>query len=281
MRPKTLFASLAPILLAAAAIRTFNPEELLSYIFCFLMAILMQIGTNMTNDYVDCLKGVDGEGRIGPDRMAATGQLKIHQIRNAAYICFAISFVIGLYFVWKLGIIPLIVGLTCILLAYAYTGGPIPLSYIGLGEILAFIFFGPVCVGFTYYAVKGILDPDVFYIGAIPGAMAAAIMATNNLRDIESDKESKKYTMAVVLGPTFQRVFITFSLVFAFGLGLILFYLSSGLVAIYPLAILILPIRHTLKIIWDKKAKSRLNLALRNILIINFAICTIALFFMT
>ena len=208
-RPKTLPASLGPVILGLSLASflgtTINKTAAALTILC---ALLLQISTNYVNDYFDGLRGIDTEDRIGPKRLLASGELNTKQLKLAFMTTLGIAFILGIYLMILAGMPIVIIGISSIVFAYAYTGGPFPLSYYALGEVLALIFFGPIAVWGTYYIQAQDYNLLPAYIGLGPGLISAAIMGINNLRDRQSDMKTKKTTLAIILGENLGRVFI-------------------------------------------------------------------------
>lgn len=227
IRPKTLFASIGPVLLGLAL--AYDQTTILNpvtSILTLLCAILLQIGTNLVNDYYDHVNGVDDETRLGPKRVTAEGLISPKTVKFAFMVTFFIAFLIGIYLMNVGGFPIVIIGLSSILFAWAYTGGPLPLAYYGLGELLALVYFGPVAVWGTWYIQTG--DPSLLaaILGIGPGLFSAALMAVNNLRDRENDKEKGKVTLAVILGENGARslplLFVFLGVLLPFLIGVIL-----------------------------------------------------------
>ncbi len=220
-RPKTLFASIGPVLLGLAL--AYNLESTIKPVLAIttlLCAILLQVSTNFVNDYYDGVRGIDSDNRLGPKRMTATGELSPIKVKNAFIASFALAFILGIVLMASAGLPIIVIGTLSILFAYIYTGGPFPLSYYALGELLAFVFFGPVAVWGAYYIqVQNINDHSltVVFAGLAPGFISAAIMAINNLRDRETDILTTKKTLAIFAGPRGARILpITFVLLSTF-----------------------------------------------------------------
>lgn len=212
-RPKTLPAAVAPVLAGTAVALGEGMAQWLPALICLIFALLLQVGTNFANDYYDFIKGADRPSRKGPVRASASGKVEPKIMQRAALLTFAAAFVVGLQLVWFGGwwLIPL--GLVCILSGLAYTAGPVPLAYNGLGDLFVFIFFGLVAVNFTYFVQAGSFSPEALAVSIGVGALAANILVINNLRDREDDRVSDKKTLAVLLGKPFsvgQFVFQTF-----------------------------------------------------------------------
>lgn len=206
IRPKTLFASLAPVVLglAVAYVETKAINGLIATL-TILCALVLQIASNLANDYLDALRGVDNETRLGPTRVTSAGLISLSSMKNALVIALATAFILGIYLMYVGGPVIMIIGLLSLYFAYGYTGGPFPLSYNGLGEIAAFIFFGVIAVIGTSYLQTHNISRLAVILGMGPGFISACILAVNNLRDIESDTDTNKRTLAVRFGERFQR----------------------------------------------------------------------------
>jgi len=204
-RPKTLWATVAPVLIGTAMAFEAKAGHWPSALAALVGAVLIQIGTNFANDYFDFKKGADQHERLGPTRMTQAGLIKPDSMRTATIIAFSLALMVGIYLVWRGGWPIAVIGLLSILLGIMYTGGPYPLGYHGLGEIFVLVFFGPVAVGGTYYVQALDINSIVLLAGLPPGLFSVAILTVNNLRDIESDRLAGKKTMAVLFGRTFAR----------------------------------------------------------------------------
>lgn len=191
-RPQTLTASVVPILVGASVAwsdQLFRWDTSLVALFC---AFAIQIGTNFANDYYDFVKGADTPDRIGFERATSAGLISPKNMFNATCIAMGIAFLAGLYLVWIGGWIILLIGILSLLFGIAYTGGPYPLGYNGLGDLFVFIFFGLIAVTGTYYV--NALEWSLLSLWAsIPvGALCVNILVVNNLRDIDQDKIAGK-----------------------------------------------------------------------------------------
>jgi len=205
LRPRTLPASLAPVIIgsgAAAGVDSFSWRRAL---LAAGVALALQIGVNLANDYSDGVRGVDLD-RVGPMRLTASGAAPPKQVFTAAMIAFAVAGALGVVLIWRTGLWWLLaVGALCILAAWYYTGGKNPYGYRGLGELGVFIFFGLVATLGTMLTQAGRLTvPSV--LGAVGiGFATCALIMINNLRDIASDAEAGKRTLAVRLGEHHAR----------------------------------------------------------------------------
>ncbi len=205
IRPATLWAAVVPVWVGAALALERGLHAPDAIVAALVGAMGIQIGTNLFNDYADFKSGADTEERIGPKRAVQQGWLSERAMLYATGVAFAIAFMAGLYLVVVSGWIIFSVGLLSILCGIAYTGGPYPLAYYGLGDIFVFFFFGLVAVGGTYYVQTGSLSFEVFVAGAALGLMCTGILVVNNLRDRHTDKKAGKNTLAVRLGAGFTR----------------------------------------------------------------------------
>ena len=219
-RPQTMPAALAPVLVGTGvAVRdgVFAP---LPALVALVGAALIQIGTNFANDYYDAVRGADTADREGFTRVTAGGLIEPAAVKRAMWLAFGAAVVVGAYLVAVAGLPILIVGLVSVALGVAYTGGPYPLAYHGLGDVFVFVFFGVVAVTGTYYvqaaARLGVdllavvprpeLVPLAAVVASLPvAAVATNILVVNNLRDREEDAETGKNTLAVRFGYGFSR----------------------------------------------------------------------------
>jgi 1,4-dihydroxy-2-naphthoate octaprenyltransferase len=203
-RPKTLAAAVTPVLVGTALARNSTaPIHWPSFAFALLGAVFIQIGTNYVNDALDFKKGADTHARLGPLRVTQAGLLSADAVLRGAYVCFAIAALCGIPLMLRGGWPIAAIGVASIVAAYAYTGGPYPLAYHGLGEVFVMIFFGFVAVGGSFYLQRLTLDPAAWIGGLAVGALAVVILAINNLRDLENDRASNKRTLAARFGPRF------------------------------------------------------------------------------
>lgn len=208
-RPKTLLVGIAPVILGSAYSYSKHPTDFSILIFLITLActILLQAGTNIVNEYFDFKTGVDTIERLGPKRSLLTGILKPSDLKIFFYTCFILSFILGIFLMIEGGIVISIIGISAIIIAYCYTGGPIPLSHFYLGEFLAFLFFGPVAVLGTAILQKSSVGTDLILLSCIPGFISAALMSLNNLRDINTDQMTNKKTLAIFWGENNSRFF--------------------------------------------------------------------------
>ena len=212
-RPRTLTASAAPVLLGTGLAWGRGGFSALPGLAALVGALLIQIGANLANDYYDHVRGGDTEERVGPVRVTQTGLIPATTVRNGAFLVLGLALLPGLYLVWVGGWPIFVVGSASLLFAVAYTGGPFPLAYYGLGDLFVFLFFGLVAVGGTVWVQARSFGPEVLLAGAGMGALNTAILVVNNLRDLETDARAGKWTMAVWLGhdgSKFELLFLAF-----------------------------------------------------------------------
>jgi len=211
---------------------------------CALLgAVFIQIGTNLVNDALDFRRGADTAERLGPVRVTQAGLLGYDAVLRGAYVCFSIAGVCGVPLVIRGGWPIVTIGIASIVAAYAYTGGPYPLGYHGLGELFVLIFFGLVAVGGSFYVQTLSWSVKAIASGVAVGLLAVALLAINNLRDVNSDRASNKRTLVVRFGETFGRVEIAASVLIPFGIAVFNWFPLFAL----PLAIVLI------RLVWISK----------------------------
>ncbi|HEX9574702.1 MAG TPA: 1,4-dihydroxy-2-naphthoate polyprenyltransferase [Myxococcales bacterium] len=215
-RPRTLTAAVVPVVVGTAVAAAYGGFRPLPALAALLTAMCIQIGTNFANDFHDFQRGADTHERVGPQRVTQSGLVAPRTVRAAALGTFGVALVIGIYLAVVGGWPILITGLASIAAGWAYTGGPWPFGYHGLGDLFVFVFFGLVATDGTTYVQLHAVPPPA-WIAAVPvGALATAILVVNNLRDIATDARAGKRTLAVRLGPDATRVEYVLLLVLAF-----------------------------------------------------------------
>ncbi len=204
-RPKTLAASLGPVLLGSALARARGAFDARALLAALLSAVAIQIGANLANDYFDHRKGADQADRVGPARAAAKGWLAPRTIAWGAGLAFAFAALLGVFLV-ALGGWPIAaIGLSGIAAGVLYTGGPFPLAYLGAAEPFVFLYFGLFAVVGTALVHGAPAGPETWVAGAAVGLIACAILDVNNLRDHVQDRRANKRTPVVRFGPFFGR----------------------------------------------------------------------------
>lgn len=204
-RPKTLAAGIVPVLVGTAVAQMHGGFQLLPAFACIIGSLLIQIATNLANDYFDHKKGADTEARIGPARAVQKGWIAPRTMAIATLFCLTLALLVGLYLIniggWPIAAI----GVASLVCAVAYTGGPVPLAYVGLGDLFVFLFFGLAAVGGTVFVQLLYVPQEAWIAGACIGLLATAILVVNNLRDRETDEVANKRTLAVRFGPKVAR----------------------------------------------------------------------------
>ena len=263
MRPKTLVAAFSPVIMGAVLAHVNGFFHFFSIISTLVAAVFIQIGTNFANDYFDHQKGADTPHRLGPVRATSAGLISPHIMRRAMVIAFGLAALCASYIIWRGGLPILGIGLLGILFGILYTGGPYPLGYNGLGDVFVLLFFGPVAVAGTYYVQALYWSTESILLGLAPGLFSMAILAVNNLRDIDEDRGSGKRTLAVRFGRTFARTEFTLCLVLGASVPLIVdIYLKNNTLNQLGLLVLI-PAIKLIRFVWQEKGKE-LNHALSN-----------------
>jgi len=205
MRPRTLPAAIAPVLVGSGLAWRDHCFDARAAGLCLGFGLLIQIGTNFANDYYDFVKGADTAARVGPRRAVAAGWVAPATMKRAMWLVFAAAFACGLGLIAWGGPWLLVVGVASVLCGVAYTGGPWPLGYLGLGDLFVFIFFGLVAVDATYFVQAGRVSTDAV-LAAIPiGLLTANILVVNNYRDADTDAAAGKRTLVVRFGRGFAR----------------------------------------------------------------------------
>lgn len=204
-RPKTLGAAAAPVLMGTAVAWHLGGAHLPSALAALVCALLIQVGTNLANDYFDDRKGADTAERLGPRRGLQHGRLSPKQVRRGFIACFVLAVLVGSYLLARGGGPILLIGLSSVALGVLYTGGPAPLAYLGLGDLFAFLWFGPVAVAGTTYVQSHQWPPEAWLGGVGAGCFSIALLSVNNFRDLEQDRAAGKRTLAVRFGEGFAR----------------------------------------------------------------------------
>jgi 1,4-dihydroxy-2-naphthoate polyprenyltransferase len=243
-RPRTLPAAVAPVLVGSALAWRDGAFEAAAAGLCLGFALLVQIGTNFANDYYDFVKGADTAARVGPRRAVAAGLITPVTMRRAMIATFVAAFALGLGLIAWGGPWLLAIGLASIACGIAYTGGPWPLGYVGLGDVFVFVFFGLVAVGATYFVQAGRITADAL-LAAIPiGLLAANILVVNNYRDAETDAAAGKRTLVVRFGRGAARAQFTGSLVVALAMPIVFLGRGAGGWSLLPLLLMAIAWRH-------------------------------------
>src|SRR5207237_6349631 len=192
-RPKTLAAAVTPVLVGTALACIHSNVDWPLFVFALLGAVFIQIGTNYVNDALDFKKGADTNARLGPLRVTQAGLLDADAVLRGAYVCFGLAALCGIPLILRGGWPIAIVGIASILAAYAYTGGPYPLAYHGLGELFVMVFFGFIAVAGSYYVQRLAVDPAAGIAGLAVGCLAVGLLAIHDLTDVAAQRASREH----------------------------------------------------------------------------------------
>jgi 1,4-dihydroxy-2-naphthoate octaprenyltransferase len=250
-RPKTLIASISPAVIGTVLAWKNGSFSPLIFLLTLLTGVAIQVGTNFANDYFDFLKGADTIDRKGPRRITQAGLVALPVMRKAIILAFTAAALFSAYLAFKGGPYISLLTILYIGLSLAYTAGPVPLAYLGLGDFFVLIFYGPVATLITYYLQTHELPLHVGILGLCPGLVSTAILTANNLRDFNEDRNCNKKTLVVRFGETFGRIEYTFCLVAA--------CLIPCLYGHYLMPILLLPAIVPIKALWTVQDKKLLN----------------------
>ena len=258
-RPKTLAAAIVPVMVGAGL--AYQQETLLwlPSLVALFCAVMIQVGTNFANDYYDHKSGADNDGRIGFTRATSGGMVAPEAMKTAAIISMAVAFLAGMYLVWHGGWVILLIGILSIIFGIAYTGGPFPLAYNGLGDVFVFVFFGFVAVMGTYYVNALEWSMLSFWASLAVGALCVNILVVNNLRDVEQDEKAGKRTLGVFFGEKFLKLEYLLMMMLAYSIPPH-FLFREGFSWPVLLPLLLLPF--AIKLVWavfNEKDKPKLN----------------------
>jgi 1,4-dihydroxy-2-naphthoate octaprenyltransferase len=204
-RPRTLGAAVIPVLAGVALAFSAGSLDPLATLLIAACAVLIQIATNYFNDAIDHAKGADTAERLGPTRVTSSGMLAPRTVMTGGAVCLFLATVLAIPLVLHGGWPIVVIGIFSLFFAYAYTGGPCPLAYLGLGEIFVVLFFGVIAVAGTFYLNTLEWSYASLLAGLQIGLHSSVLLAVNNLRDIESDRAANKRTLAARFGLTFAQ----------------------------------------------------------------------------
>jgi 1,4-dihydroxy-2-naphthoate octaprenyltransferase len=238
-RPKTLTAAIVPVIAATALVKAQGYSADL-WILCFALfsALFIQIGTNLVNDAMDFKKGADTGERIGPRRITVSGHASFQKVMLLGSLFFLGAILLGVPLVLHGGFPIILIGMVSVLCGYAYTSGPFPLAYKGLGDIFVILFFGLIAVAGMAFLYTGQWSLESFLLGFQIGLLATVLIAINNLRDVNTDIKANKKTLAVRMGKRFAKWEIAILIGLSFILNLYWISKDYWLAAVLPLALL-------------------------------------------
>ncbi len=209
-RPRTLPAAFAPVLAGTGVAAHHDAAVWWKAALALVVSVALQVGVNYANDYSDGVRGTDAD-RVGPLRLVGSGLVPAEAVKRAAFLSFGVAALAGLVLAATTAWWLVAVGVVCVVAAWFYTGGDRPYGYLGLGEVMVFVFFGLVAVmGTTFVQTASTASGPVvesLWAAIAIGALACAILVVNNLRDIPTDRESGKLTLAVRMGDARTRTF--------------------------------------------------------------------------
>lgn len=251
IRPKTLTAGLVPVMVGTALAFGDGVSRWMPALAALVGAMLIQIGTNLTNDYYDFRKGADTHERLGPVRVTQSGLIAPQTVLAGAALSFGLAVLSGTYLVAVGGWPIVAIGLLSVLCGFAYTGGPYPLGYHGLGDVFVFVFFGLVAVMGTYYVQAGTVSLGAALVSVPVGALGTALLVVNNLRDASTDIKAGKRTLIVRLGARAGKAEYLALLVASFSVPAVLLALGAAsrwvLLPLLSLPLAVGPLRDVLR----------------------------------
>ena len=222
-RPATLPAAVVPVFVGAAAAFSEGARfRGIVFLMTLICALLIQIGTNFANDYSDFVRGADHEGRLGPVRVTQSGLIDQASVKRGIIIAFGLAVLVGAYLAWIGGWPIIAIGVLSVLSGLAYTGGPFPLGYHGLGDLFVFVFFGIIAVTGTAYLQSGHWSTFAFLLSIPIGLLVTNILVINNLRDLPTDIAAGKRTLATRIGDRATRVQYALFTIAAFVIPLVI-----------------------------------------------------------
>ncbi len=247
-RPKTLILSVTPVIIGTSYAYYQGAFSIIPLLMTLITALCIQIGTNFASDYYDCLKGADNSTRIGPRRMTQSGLISLSKMKLATFLTFSCVALLSFYLTARGGPVFTLLTTLSIACGILYTGGPKPLSYLGLGELFVLFFFGPIATAGAAYLQTLSFSWEAVVLGFTPGLISSAVLVITNLRDIENDKRSGKKTFAVRFGIRFTQYEYTFLIIAGCLLPLIYGWWLT--------ALSLIPAIMPLKAIWSYKPGS-------------------------
>lgn len=228
-RPQTLPASLSPVLVGCALAWHDGFFQWVPSVLCVMVALLAQIASNFANDYFDFKNGADGSGRLGPARAVAQGWIEPAQMLRATIATLSLACLCGCGLLFFGGVELVFVGIAIAVCVIAYSAGPYPLAYHGLGDVCVLVFYGIIPVCFTYYVQADAFSLLAFLLSVAVGALSVNILVVNNYRDYRQDRDAGKRTTIVIFGRRFGRIIYLFNGILAMFLVIPLMFSASFL----------------------------------------------------
>ncbi|HEX7484712.1 MAG TPA: 1,4-dihydroxy-2-naphthoate octaprenyltransferase [Vicinamibacterales bacterium] len=277
-RPKTLTASLSPVLLGTGLAASFSSRPVpmgLAWL-ALASALCIQVGTNLVNDAADFEKGADTAERLGPVRVTQSGLLNGRHVMLGAGLFFVLAALLGVPLILAGGVPVLVIGVLSVAAGYAYTAGPFPLAYLGLGELFVLLFYGLAAVkGMAYVLTGQGLSPWAELAALQVGLQSSALLAVNNCRDVVGDRRARKWTLAARFGERFARIEIAVLVALPYLLGVAWLVAGRTWAAVLPLLTLPLAIR-LVRGVWTEPPSRRFNIFLAQTALLQLLFCALA-----
>ncbi len=277
-RPKTLAASIVPVLIGTSVASNSSTINYRIFAIILVCSIFIQILSNYYNELYDYKYGADTTDRIGPQRMVASGRISPNEMSFVSIVLTVITFILGLEIVEYSDFYILLIGIASLFFAFAYTGGPYPLAYKGLGEVFVFIFFGLVAVNGTYYVFTRDVNLISLLVSMPPGLHSTNLLLINNIRDIESDRKVGKTTLAVKIGRSQAILLFRLLVALSYIPVLVLYFITN--VNAFLLIFLTTPITYKLIREISRKQGKEMNalIGLNSILMLLFCLIICGIF---
>lgn len=253
VRPKTLVVALVPVCVGGVLAYGESRFHLFSFCCALMCALLIQIGTNLSNDYFDFVQKADTADRVGPVRVTQAGLLEPAQVKRAFIGSFALAVLFGAYLVRRTGCGIALLGIACIASGIGYTAGTYSLARMGLADIWVVLFFGPVATAGTYYVQTLQMSWQAVYVGTAIGLLALGLLVVNNLRDRQQDAQAGKRTLVVRFGHAFGCVEYTLAMALPVVMLVCLMLYTGNRFLLLPVSILALGSCRCLWCVWQAK----------------------------
>ncbi|MFZ3576807.1 1,4-dihydroxy-2-naphthoate polyprenyltransferase [Virgibacillus sp. DJP39] len=237
LRPHTLTASFVPVFVGTMLALNETSLHFLLFLAMLLASILIQAATNMFNEYFDFKRGLDNEESVGIGGTIVRDGIGPKTVLSLALIFFGVAALLGLYICVETSWWVAAIGLICMLFGYLYTGGPFPIAYTPFGEVFAGFFMGTVIIGISFYIQTSIITANVVWVSIPIAIFIACIMLSNNIRDLDGDKQNGRKTIAILLGR--KNAIVLLGILFSVAYVLTVIYIIVGMLPIWSLLALI------------------------------------------
>ena len=238
VRPKTLVVATVPVCVGGVLAYEGDGFHMLSFCCALVCALLIQIGTNLSNDYFDFIQKTDASDRVGPLRVTQAGLLRPEQVKKAFIWTFALAVLFGMYLVQRTGVSIALLGVACIASGLGYTASSYSLARTGLADVWVVLFFGPIATAGTYYVQALQLNWQAAYVGTVVGLLALGLLIVNNLRDHKPDARAGKKTLVVRFGHTFGCIEYTLAMALPIVMILCFAFYTGNLFLLLPVLVL-------------------------------------------